>query len=71
MYTYLGAIYNPHGQRPRPPLPPCGQTWTFWEPPLPPRLSTWFVDDPQLNLQFSELNITPSVSPNLGIFKDF
>ena len=26
---------------------------------------------PKLNLQFSELNITPSVRPNLGIFKDF
>ena len=25
----------------------------------------------QLNLQFSELNITPSVRPNLGIFKNF
>ena len=25
----------------------------------------------QLNLQFSELNITLSVRPNLGIFKDF
>ena len=25
----------------------------------------------QLNLQFSELNITPSVGPNLGIFKNF
>ena len=25
----------------------------------------------QLNLPFSELNITPSVRPNLGIFKDF
>ena len=26
---------------------------------------------PQLNLQFSELNITPSVRPNFGIFKIF
>ena len=26
---------------------------------------------PQRNLQFSELNITPSVGPNLGIFKNF
>ena len=25
----------------------------------------------KLNLQFSELNITPSVRPNLGIFKNF
>ena len=25
----------------------------------------------QLNLQFSELNIMPSVRPNLGIFKNF
>ena len=45
-FLIIGAIYKPCGQFFGffwPPLPPCGQTWTFWEPPS---LSMWIFQWP-------------------------
>ena len=50
----LGVIYKPCGQVFGvfwPPLPPCGQRWTFWEPPS---LSMWIFQWPPLTIYFQK-----------------